>query len=405
MSTRFLDATWQDDELHERFVVNRMELYIHLPFCRKKCRYCDFPSWPGCEALMPRYVDAVLKEAEAQSALYGHVPMETVFIGGGTPSLLPAPLMARLLAGLRNCFAIPSGIEFTSEANPGTLTEAWLRTAIDGGVNRLSLGMQAYQPALLATLGRIHSFEQVADSVRMARQAGIGNINLDLMFGLPRQTATMWRETLDAALSLQPEHLSCYGLIPEERTPLKADLDAGLLSLPDEEDERGMYDDALRLLASRGYEQYEISNFARPGFACQHNLGYWRQTPYLGLGASAASCVPGAADSAYVRLSNPADLDSYFAMVEQGQWNARQRTPISPADARFETMMLGLRTTQGVSDAAFFAMHGLSMRDCYGRRLDDLERRGLAAWQDGWYRLTRRGMDVQNAVLVELMDD
>ena len=264
-----------------------MELYIHLPFCKQKCRYCDFPSWPGCDGLMPRYVDALLLEAAELSKQYGHPAMETVFIGGGTPSLLPAPLMAKLLTGLRDHFDIPAGIEFTSEANPGTLTEDWLRVATEGGVNRLSLGMQSCQPALLKMLGRIHDFPQVADSVSLARQAGITNVNLDLMFGLPGQTAAMWRDTLDKALSLHPEHLSCYGLIPEDGTPLKADLDAGRLILPDEDDERRMYDDALTLLAEHGYKQYEISNFAKPGHECRHNLGYWRQVPYLGLGASA----------------------------------------------------------------------------------------------------------------------
>ena len=382
-----------------------MELYIHLPFCRKKCRYCDFPSWPGCDALMPRYVDALLSEAAEQSAGWGRPAIETAYIGGGTPSLLPAPLMTRLLTGLRECFAIPADIEFTSEANPGTLTQPWLQAAVEGGVNRLSLGMQASQPDLLALLGRIHRFDQVAESVGMARQAGIRNLNLDLMFGLPGQTAPMWHETLHAALSLHPEHLSCYGLIPEDGTPLKADLDAGRLSLPDEAEERRMYDDALQTLADHGFEQYEISNFSLSGYACQHNLGYWRQVPYLGLGASAASCLPGSDGSAYTRTANPADLHAYLAMAEQGHWAMRERTPVSPTEARFETLMLGLRTTQGVSEASFHAMHGLSLTECYGPRLSALEQQGLIIRENGWCRLSRRGMDVQNAILVDLMDD
>lgn len=354
---------------------------------------------------MPRYVDALLSEAAELSAQYGHPAVETVFIGGGTPSLLPAPLIARLLAGLREHFIIPADTEFTSEANPGTLTEDWLYAAMNGGVNRLSLGMQAYQPELLKTLGRIHDFSQVVDSVALARQAGISNLNLDLMFGLPSQTATMWRETLGKALSLRPEHLSCYGLIPEDGTPLKADLDAGRLTLPDEDEERCMYDDSLKLLNAHGYGQYEISNFAKPDRECQHNLGYWRRVPYLGLGASAASCVPGDGQADSFRLSNPADLQAYLRMVENRDWQARSCTAISAADARFETMMLGLRTTQGVSEAAFMAMHGIPMDDCYGNRLRPLVQQGLIDWQDGWCRLTRHGMDVQNAILVELMGD
>lgn len=383
-----------------------MELYIHLPFCRQKCRYCDFPSWAGCGELMPSYVDALLAEAAFQSRKYGRLAMETVFIGGGTPSLLPPDLLDRLLTGLRRLFELPAGIEFTSEANPGTLTDEWLSVAVPGGVNRLSLGMQAYQPDMLTMLGRIHDFSQVEASVVIARQSGIENINLDLMFGLPGQTASMWRETLEAALSLHPEHLSCYGLIPEDGTPLKADLDAGRLALPPEDAERAMYDDTLQILSAHGYEQYEISNFAQPGHACRHNLGYWRQVPYLGLGASAASCLSDDdASNAYSRYANPADLHDYLDMVKKADWSKRICTRVSFADARFETMMLGLRTTQGVSEAAFLDRHGISLADCYGPRLQELMQRDLIAWQDGWCRLTRRGMDIQNAVLIELLDD
>ena len=197
-----------------------MELYIHIPFCRQKCRYCDFASWSGQESLMGAYVDALLLEAEAMTPNAKSAPIETVFIGGGTPSILPAPLLTRLLHGLRQHYSIPEGVEFTSEANPGTLTEEWLAAALAGGVNRLSMGMQAAQADLLRTLGRIHSQQDVADSVRLAREMGVRNLSLDLMFGLPGQTPEMWRASIDAALSLSPEHMSCYGLIPEDGTPL-----------------------------------------------------------------------------------------------------------------------------------------------------------------------------------------
>ena len=387
-----------------------MELYIHLPFCRRKCRYCDFASYAGREGLMHTYVDALLKEAARQSSyyegLYGHpLQMETVFLGGGTPSLLPPEELRRLLSGLRDVFGIAPDAEFTSEANPGTLTSAWLDAAVAGGVNRLSLGMQAYQPSLLETLGRIHDFPQVEASVRMARTAGIHNLSLDLMFGLPGQTAAMWRDTLDAALSLSPTHLSCYGLIPEEGTPLKRDLDAGVLSLPEEDTERQMYDDTLTILGRHGFEQYEISNFALPGYACMHNLGYWRQVPYLGLGASAASCMDEQDGSAYVRASNPPGLQDYLDMVQRGDWQARTVESVSPRDALFETMMLGLRTTQGVSEEAFLRMHGKCPDAVYGEKLRMLEAQGLLQHADGFWRLTRHGMDVQNSVLVTLMDD
>lgn len=383
-----------------------MELYIHLPFCKSKCRYCDFASYAGCEKHMTSYVEALLTEAETAARELPTREIETVFIGGGTPSLLPADLLKLLLSGIHHTFELPRGIEFTTEANPGTLTMPWLETAVKYGVNRLSMGMQAFQPELLKTLGRIHSFDQVKESVKMARSTGISNISLDLMFGLPGQTMEHWRETLRAALSLQPQHLSCYGLIPEENTPLKADLDAGRLILPDEEDERIMYDEAIDLLSANGYEQYEISNFARQGFACRHNLGYWRQIPYLGLGASASSMLPTTSGKAvYLRQTNPPGLQEYMQMVKSENWSRRETIAVTRDEAKFETMMLGLRTTQGVSELAFEEMHGISLNACYGAKLADLEKRGLVCSQSGFWRLTRRGMDVQNAILVELMDE
>ena len=257
-----------------------MELYIHIPYCRQKCRYCDFASYPGQESTMPAYIDALLREADAMSSTANGQPIETVFIGGGTPSTLPANLLEKLLTGLKSRFNIPSGIEFTSEANPGTLTPEWVDAALAGGVNRLSMGMQAYQPELLRTLGRIHTHEDVVDSVCLARRADFTNISVDLMFGLPGQTPDLWRESLDAALALNVEHMSCYGLIPEEGTPLMRDLEAERLTLPSEDEERIMYDDTLTILAQHGYQQYEISNFAKPGYECRHNIGYWTRVPY-----------------------------------------------------------------------------------------------------------------------------
>ena len=330
-------------------------------------------------------------------------PIETVFIGGGTPSILPAPLLTRLLHGLRQHYSIPEGVEFTSEANPGTLTEPWLEAALSGGVNRLSMGMQAAQPDLLRMLGRIHSQQDVADSVRLAREMGVRNLSLDLMFGLPGQTPEMWRASIDAALSLSPEHMSCYGLIPEDGTPLMRDLDAGRLTLPDEEAERQMYDDTLSILAAQGYHQYEISNFAKPGRECRHNIGYWTRVPYIGLGASAASFLQTA--SGGLRLSNPAAIREYIAMAQEKAWRRRERVSLLPEDARFESLMLGLRMTRGVSESANPALHGEALDHRYGAALRRLAADGLLEHANGCWRLTRRGMDVQNAVLVDLMDE
>ena len=377
-----------------------LELYIHIPFCRSKCAYCDFPSFAGCEAQIPRYITAVLAEARQRAEALGDPEIETVFIGGGTPSLLPAAQLERLLNGLHSCFRILPGAEFTCEANPGTLTADWLDTAVRGGMNRLSMGMQAAQPGLLRLLGRIHTMEDVCASVRLARQAGVADLNLDLMFGLPGQTPDDWRASLEAALALAPQHLSCYGLIPEEGTPLAGWLENGTVSLPEEETEREMYDTAIRTLAEHGFAQYEISNFARPGHACRHNLGYWRQVPYLGLGSSAASMLPDPSGaSAYLRSANPPLLADYLA----GKPAAVE--PVSRREAMFETMMLGLRTTEGVSETAFRQMHGVPLETVYGARLKEQIRLGLVSRHDGRYALTRAGMDLQNTVLVALMDD
>lgn len=379
-----------------------MELYIHIPYCRQKCRYCDFASWSGQESTMAAYVDALLREADVMAVNAKDTPIQTVFIGGGTPSILPAELLTKLLSGLHERFNIPAGIEFTSEANPGTLTEEWLTAAQNGGMNRLSMGMQASQPELLRTLGRIHQYEDVVDSVRLAQETGIHNINIDLMFGLPGQTPSMWRDSLDAALSLNVQHMSCYGLIPEEGTPLTRDMDAGRLTLPDEDDERIMYDDTLNILASHGFAQYEISNFAKPGYECRHNIGYWTQVPYIGLGTSAASYLP--TRSGGLRLTNPANIHDYIAMVDEQGWRRRDRVNLLPEDARFETLMLGLRMTRGVSESDFAARHGIALDNYCGDILRKQEVQGLLTHQNGCWALTRRGMDVQNAILVEIME-
>ncbi len=351
---------------------------------------------------MAAYTDALLTEARAMSGAAKGELIETVFIGGGTPSLLPPELLRKLLTGLRQWYDIPNGIEFTSEANPGTLTSAWLDAALEGGVNRLSMGMQAAQPQLLRTLGRIHTHEDVADSVRLARAKGIDNLSVDLMFGLPGQTPDMWRESLDAALALNAEHMSCYGLIPEDGTPLMADLEAGRLTLPEEADERQMYDDTLRILAAHGYQQYEISNFARSGRECRHNIGYWTRVPYIGLGASAASMLN--TPSGGLRTTNPAGIHEYIGMAQEQAWRRRERVSLLPEDARFESLMLGLRMTVGVSETDFAAMHGVSLDDYCGETLRRQEELGLLLHRDGRWALTRRGMDVQNAILVEIME-
>ena len=348
----------------------------------------------------------ILKEAETRKNEVSEA-VSTVYIGGGTPSLLSPDLLKRLVNGLRNIFDFSHSVEFTSEANPGTVTKEWLMAAADVGINRLSIGMQAFQDHILSFLGRIHRFEDVIHSVALARESGIGNINLDLMFGIPGQTFTDWSETLDAALSLRPEHISAYGLIPEEGTPLYCDLEKHLYDLPDPDTERQMYDEAINKLKKAGLFQYEISNFAQLGFECKHNIGYWTQIPYIGIGVSAASMTglsAGMNGMTYIRRTNTESMQEYRRLVTAGALPGSIEK-INPAEARFETMMLGLRMNKGINEAAFLRMHGISVEKSFGNRLTDLLKKGLILHQAGSWKLSRRGFDIQNSVLVELMDE
>ena len=333
-------------------------------------------------------------------------PVRTVYIGGGTPSLLPPFLFRRLTEGLEEIFCLSAVEEFTSEANPGTVCEEWLEAAVLGGVNRLSFGMQAYQDRLLEQLGRIHRYGDVCRSVELARKAGFRNISLDLIFGIPGQTAGDWDETLEKALSLDPSHISAYGLIPEEGTPLHADLECGRLSLPDPDTERNMYDRALSVLAGRGYKQYEISSFAREGCECAHNIGYWTQVPYIGLGVSAASMTGvrfNGHGMSYLRRTNPCTLEGYRNMVLEGG-KPEQEERILPREACFETLMLGLRMNRGVCEKNFLRLHGLALDDYRGEKLRRMRDLGLMKYKNGSWMMTRKGFDIQNSVLVELMD-
>lgn len=392
-------------------------LYVHVPFCVSKCAYCDFASYATREADIPRYVDAVIREITRRGAETGHPKADTIFLGGGTPSLLNALEVTRILDALVEAFPIEEGAEITCECNPGTLTAPLAQALRKAGVNRLSLGAQAVQARLLRLIGRIHDWEQVIASVRIARQAGFENINLDLMFGLPggkgdrrllperpsgcfaqkapvtfsAQTVSEWRETLEAAVALSPTHLACYGLIVEEGTPICRDLAAGKVALPDEEVEREMYELARQTLAQHGFEQYEISNFAREGYECRHNLGCWTRVPYLGFGCAAHSFCD------ECRTMNSSSLDAYLAGEEP------KTEQISKEEARFESLMLGLRMTRGVNDEDFTRMHGMSIGEAFGEKLDKPIHAGLLQWHEGALRLTRLGMDLQNSVLVDLM--
>jgi oxygen-independent coproporphyrinogen III oxidase len=365
-------------------------LYVHVPFCVSKCAYCDFASYAGREADIPRYVDAVIREINRRGAETGHPKADTIFLGGGTPSLLDEFQAARILDALLDAFPIEEGAEITCECNPGTFTTVFAQALCKSGVNRMSMGAQARQTRLLRLIGRLHQWEKVIASVEIARQAGLDNINLDLMLGLPWQTVSDVRETLEAAIALSPTHLSCYGLMVEEGTPIFRDITVGKLAPPDEETERDMYELARQTLAEHGFHQYEISNFAREGYACRHNVGCWTRVPYLGFGCAAHSFFE------ECRTMNPSELDAYLAGEEP------ETERVSQEEARFESMMLGLRMTCGVKNEDFTLMHGMSIREAFGDKLDKPMNGGLLEWHEGALRLTRLGMDLENRVLVDL---
>jgi oxygen-independent coproporphyrinogen-3 oxidase len=385
--------------------VDSMEVYVHIPFCKRKCLYCDFASCAGREDSMEPYKKALMKEIRLRASEMGPVTVSTVYIGGGTPSLLPPGLLAEILDCLFDSFPVAKDAEITCELNPGTLTDEFLHMLHSRHVNRLSLGAQARQEKLLQTLGRIHCWEEVEDSVSMARRAGFENLNIDLMFGLPSQTRADFQETLASALSLHPEHISCYGLILEEGTVLHEQAEKGLLTLPEDETERRMYGNALRLLKAAGLKQYEISNFAKSGLECRHNLGYWQGANYLGLGTAAHSrmdCDPKM--GAYVRFGNTRNLEEYLNSMDQGVIPVEEYKAIPFREAEFETLMLGLRVIMGVKETDFLCRHGRTLQEAFGSKISPLVDKGLLKYAGGCLRLTRRGMDVQNAVLVELMD-
>ena len=303
-------------------------LYVHIPFCATKCSYCDFASFPGQMHLREAYVSRLTEEIASRAEALGHPEADSLFIGGGTPSLLMPRQMEKLLRAVRDSFPLSSGAELTCEANPGSLSGPLLDVLVAGGVNRLSLGAQSAEKRLLAVLGRRHSWEDVARSVSLARSHGIGNINIDLMIGVPGQSLSDWRRTLDAALGLSPQHLSCYGLIVEEGTALADRIAAGELSLPGEADERAMYDHALEALAGAGYQHYEISNFAKPGYACRHNVACWQRRDYHGFGSAAHSLEGGR-----VRLSNPESISGYLRGSPRGAGDQSGGSDVREPDA------------------------------------------------------------------------
>lgn len=415
-------------------------LYIHLPFCRTRCTYCDFATYAGLESLMRPYVGAVCKEMEAEAIRWEPVTISSVYVGGGTPSLLPLDSLADLVRGVHSTFDLSRCREFTVEVNPGTVDQAYLLGLRSLGVDRLSVGIQSVHEDELHMLGRIHSWSEATTAVAAARRSGFDNLSLDLLFGLPGQTVETWAETLEEALALRPDHLSLYGLSLEEGTLLAQWVDGGQLPSPDEDRAATMYELAEDVLARDGFFHYEISNWARAEdepedgsrrwwpdgdhtdvipsrseeispYVSRHNLTYWRNQPWLGVGAAAHSWMPGdlwrddlderldhAEGRRWANPDHPEDYVVATACRSNPLSNCRDVQRINGKLEMGETMMLGLRLAEGVSSESFGTRFGVALKDVFGGELDDLRRLGLLTWDGRIARLTGRGRLLGNRV-------
>lgn len=410
----------------------RWGLYVHLPFCRQKCFYCDFPSYAGKESRMAVYVEALLGELAREGAplraKWG--PPRTVYLGGGTPTALPPALMERLLAGLRDFLAVGGGprqdvsavraaaaagqaassdrardaaasdaLEFTCECNPGTVDAAYLSLLRAGGVNRLSFGVQTFDDALLRRIGRIHTAAEACAAVRQARAAGFRNLSLDLMYGLPGQTRAGLEASVRQALALAPQHISIYGLQVEEGTAFARAQAAGRLALPSDEESEAMYDYMTTALPAAGYARYEISNFARPGFESRHNLGYWQDVPYLGVGAAAHSYLDGQ------RYENPRGIEEYLAALRESGRARREEELLTRATSMEEFAFLALRTARGIDRARFAARFGCALASVYADAIARMRARGFLEEDAQGVRLTPLGMKYGNWVFEAFLLD
>jgi len=426
-----------NDRAAGEFTGSPVSLYLHLPFCVRKCRYCDFLSGPYDAAVRRRYLRALETEIRLSAETFGNgnerLSADTVFLGGGTPSLLDADELAHLMAVLSESFRILPGAEITMECNPGTVDREKLLVFREAGINRLSIGVQSFRDEELKLLGRIHTAEEAKQCVLDARWAGFDNISLDLISALPGQNIDQWMESLREAVALAPEHISAYSLILEDGTPLKeAALEGKLPRLPDEDEDRKMYHETRSFLAEHGYHRYEISNYAKKGFESRHNSGYWTGHPYLGFGIGAASFYAGC------RWSHTGSMTSYLQALEsagasagaltksdgeslssaekatdrRGQEPAEilesiyeEKEILSEKDQMAEFMFLGLRRMQDVSEAEFLRRFGRTMEEVYGPVLKRYQELHMLQREGGRIFLTERGIDVSNAVMADFLLD
>lgn len=416
-------------------IMKKLGIYIHIPFCVRKCDYCDFLSAPSDNKTMESYVKALMNEIKLNKEKMAEYLVDTVFIGGGTPSILEENLMVDVIETLKNNCNLDINYEMTIECNPGTVTEKKLQSYKKAGINRLSFGLQSADNRELASIGRIHTYEDFLDSYTIARKCGFENINIDLMSALPGQSVETYRNTLEKIIALEPEHISAYSLIIEDGTKMKDRVENALALgkniLPDEDEERNMYYLTEELLHEAGYKRYEISNYSKPGYECKHNIGYWKRKEYLGFGIGAASLYK------EVRYNNVSDLKTYMDKLHgvQGQlsdnvlnyfYNDKEKSlehmngdrmhesnldiketlqHLSKEEQMEEQMFLGLRMMEGVSVKNFNENFETTFDDIYGKITSKLISQGLLERGNEHIRLTNKGIDVSNYVMSEFLLD
>lgn len=374
-------------------------LYIHLPFCLSKCQYCDFYSVPlQARAELGKYLQGLAAEIRQRALVYDDIPIRSIYLGGGTPSLLSPELVNRLIADLFNSFPVEITAEITMEANPGTLVPSCLPGYLQAGVNRLSLGVQSFCNSELAVLGRLHDEHDSPEAFYESRRAGFTNVNLDLIYGLPGQTITDWCSNLTRAVKMVPDHLSLYLLQLEPCTPLGRKVRHGELDLPDEEVQLEMYLTSRQILANSGYRQYEISNFARPGKECHHNQLYWNSQEYIGLGAGAVSFIGN------TRQRNTTHLEAYLeANHQSGFWQGEILEEMNEQQRWADAVVLGLRRCEGLSLLSFSSRFGVDLLQVYRETIDPLLQGGWLEIADGCLRLTPSSYFISNQILCRFM--
>ncbi|MDQ2084985.1 radical SAM family heme chaperone HemW [Herbivorax sp. ANBcel31] len=375
----------------------KISLYIHIPFCMAKCYYCDFNSFPCRAEFIPAYFNALRKELIQYEKKLKDYKVSTIFIGGGTPSLVDANNIYELMLLFRQTFYVDKDAEITIESNPGTLSLEKLDTYTKSGINRLSIGLQAIQDSFLESLGRIHNLEEFKDGYKLALKAGFKNTNIDLIFGIPGQTLDDWKETLEYVIECEPAHLSCYSLKFEENTVFGEKLNSGKIIPVSDECDRKMYWEAIEKLKEKKYQHYEISNFSKKGFESRHNLVYWKSLEYIGIGAGAHSFFKN------VRYNNIASLDEYVENINRGISIKENKQLIQKKDRISEYMILGLRLIKGVDMKDFKNRFEMEVLEVYKEQIKNLKKRNLIKIDGNMLKLTPLGLDLANQVFVEFL--